>query len=151
MELCQNDKRDACILAPWMLLFQSWILSQAKLLPLKTERRKLAQSYNFSSHLEKILNCVLLNSIWQLADLDRRKRITVWNELHATLTYPLLLRIRARWLDKAVQTIAPWTQLRRLFCFISLGPRHSYYPQGAVCERTSLPAVCRAASCPYLC
>lgn len=49
--------------------------------------RKVIQSYNFSWHLEKIPNCVPLNSIWQLAGLDRRKRITVWNELHATLTY----------------------------------------------------------------
>ena len=103
-----------------------------------------------SHHIWKKYLIVSLNSIWQLADLDRRKRITVWNELHATLTYPWWLRIRARWRDKAVQTIAPWTQLRRLFCFISLGPRHSHYPRGAACERTSLPAVCRAASCPYL-
>lgn len=84
----------------------------------KQSREKV--SNNFSSHLEKILNCVLLNSIWQLADLDRRKRITVWNEVQAALTYPWTPRIRARWLDKAVQMIAPWTQLRRLFSFILL-------------------------------
>lgn len=55
---------------------------------LRWVQRKVIHFCNFASRLEKIPNCVLLNSIWQPGDLDRRKRITVWNELHATLTYP---------------------------------------------------------------
>lgn len=48
---------------------------------------KVILSYNLSWLVEKTPHGVSLNSIWQLADLDRRRRITVWNELHATLTY----------------------------------------------------------------
>lgn len=49
--------------------------------------QRVILSYNLSWLVEKIPHGVPLNSIWQLADLDRRRRITVWNELHATLTY----------------------------------------------------------------
>lgn len=40
-----------------------------------------------SPHDIWVHNCLPLHLIQQLADLDSRKRITVWNELHATVTY----------------------------------------------------------------
>lgn len=49
--------------------------------------QRVILSYNLSWLVEKIPHGVPLNSIWQLADLDRRRRITARNELHATLTY----------------------------------------------------------------
>lgn len=110
--MCSSTMNDVSELDFWGAAGLRWAQREKK------KKKKLSSSVTSHHNWKKYLNCVLLNSNWQPADLDRRKRITVWNELHTTLTSRGTTQNQTKMTRQG--NSGEWTQLCRLFCFISL-------------------------------